>query len=65
MAAAYGSTCGRMTTWLVELSIVINSSSSDLSFGTIIDVMGALWRRVQKLVVAHWRANGGKSSTDL
>jgi hypothetical protein len=62
MTAAYGSTCGHVTTWLAELLIV---TSSDLSFGTIIDVMGALWRRMQKLVVAHWRADGGRSSTDL
>jgi hypothetical protein len=50
---AYGGTCGSMTSWFAELLTAIDSSSSDLSFGTITDVMGALWRHVQKLVVAY------------
>jgi hypothetical protein len=34
MAAAYGGTCRSMTVWLVELLIAIDSSGSDMSFGT-------------------------------
>jgi hypothetical protein len=64
-ATTYGGACGHVTAWLAELLMAIDSSGFDLSFGAVTNVMGALWRRVQKLVVARWRADGGESSIDL